>query len=93
MASSRGHSHIVRYLVEEQLCNPVCADKDGVTPLHHASQKGHLDVVYLLTEYGGDPQVTNHEGVTPLHAASMGGHVDVVKYLIENKTATPSVGI
>ena len=53
------------------------------TPLHHASSKGHPEVVRILLEKGADIEATNLNGDTPLHIASEEGHIDVVKILLE----------
>ena len=52
-----------------------------MTPLHFASQLGHLDLVrYLVTEQQIDP-LCEDSGITPLHLACVGGHQAVVEFL------------
>ncbi|MDP7240452.1 MAG: HisA/HisF-related TIM barrel protein [Dehalococcoidia bacterium] len=56
------------------------------TPLHWASEGGHLEVVKALLEAGADTDLADGDGATPLHYASHpseGGHVEVVKALLE----------
>ena len=48
-AAEFGHLHIVKYLIDEQGCNPSCLDEDKYTPLHCAAIKGHINVVKFLT--------------------------------------------
>ena len=71
---------MVRYLIEEQHCDPKCVDKDGWTPLHCSASGGHLQVVrYLIEEQHCNPKCVDKDGWTPLHYAT---HVEVVKYLL-----------
>ncbi|KAH9962806.1 ankyrin repeat-containing domain protein [Lactifluus volemus] len=39
----------------------------GKTPLHYASERGHLDVVRLLLGSGADVNARMDDGSTPLH--------------------------
>jgi ankyrin repeat protein len=59
------------------------AQNDGCTPLHMASQQGHVDVVRVLLEQGADINKAKNNGCTPLFMASQDGHVDVVRVLLE----------
>ena len=78
-----GHLQVMRYLIEEQHCNPKCVDKCGVTPLHHSARRGHLQAVrYLIEEQHCNLKCVDKDGWTPLHYASVNGHVGVVKYLL-----------
>ena len=42
----------------------------GLTPLHHASEKGWVEVVRLLIEHGASVEVKDDDGRTPLDVAS-----------------------
>jgi len=44
------------------------------TPLHLASQQGHVEVAHFLVENGADATARDKSGQTPLHEASKGGH-------------------
>lgn len=46
------HVQIVRLLLEAK-ADPNLADKDGVTPLGHATQRGYREIERLLKEAGG----------------------------------------
>ena len=55
-AAQRGHLGIVKFLVEEEKCNPSHLDKNAMTPLHMAAMCGHMNIVtYLTLEQHCDP--------------------------------------
>ena len=67
-------------------------DNENCTPLHWASQQGHLEVVpvRVLIEWGhrckrsGPQQLYSKVySCTPLHGASRDGHLEVVQFLLE----------
>ena len=50
LAAESGNMNIIKYLIEEQNCNPSCLDESNRIPLHYASIHGKLDAVrYLCT--------------------------------------------
>ncbi len=54
------------------------------TLLHHAAQRGHLDVVSLLIGRGFDVNtLENGDHTTALHWAAAAGHVEVVRRLLD----------
>jgi len=57
--------------------------KEGYTPLHKASQFGHVEVVGLLISLGADIHKKSFANYTALHFASQHGHIEVVKILLE----------
>ena len=62
-------------------------DKDGSTPLHCATWKGHEAVVALLLQAGADVNAQNrneHWGTTPLHAAAHANQAAIASLLIEH---------
>jgi hypothetical protein len=56
-------------------------DKVNRTALHHAAERGHLDLVRLLLEQGASREPEDNEGVTPSRAAKAGDHDDVAAML------------
>ena len=56
--------------------------RDGWTPLHLSSMKGHVEVVKRLIQAGGDINCQTVSGYTPLHWASLYGHVEVITALL-----------
>ncbi len=59
-------------------------DDFGITGLHGAAKKGHVEVASLLLEWRADVQVKTHWGETPLHYASKYGRTAVVKLLMSH---------
>ena len=57
----------------------------GHTPLHIASEYGHLEIVNFLLAAGAEVNKTDKSGDTLLHDASKKGHFKVVKALIRAK--------
>ena len=47
-----------------------------MTPLHYASQSGHLDVALLLLNKGADPNAKDGNGRTPGQVAGTGFGID-----------------
>ena len=54
----------------------------GLTPLHKAAQKGHLDICELIVKYASDKNPIRNDGITPLHIASFNGDLKLCEFLI-----------
>jgi len=54
----------------------------GLTPLHLACRKGHLQVVQYLLEKKADIEKEDHKGRTAVYHAVKGNEVEVLKVLI-----------
>jgi hypothetical protein len=52
------------------------------SPLHWASFKGHLNIVWALLKLGLSPYDTDSCGNTSLHLAATGGNIEVLKCLM-----------
>ena len=59
-------------------------DKQGFTPLHEATWKGHHDIILLLLEYGVHLEIRDNDGDTPLYLAAYKGDLEVVRVLLEH---------
>ena len=59
------------------------------TPLHCASQEGHLASVVTLLQAGADPLLPDEDGVLPIHQAARDNHSEVVRILIEEGGCSP----
>ena len=74
---------MVRYLIGECRCDPMCKNNGGNTPLHVACRKRHIEMVwYLIGVCRCDPMCKNNDGDTPLHVACVYGGIGMVRYLI-----------
>lgn len=84
----------VRELVE-QGANVCAGDKDGVTPLHHAAIKGHIEVANILIRNGADVDSRTKMGNTPLHCAARFGQYGMAELLLSygaDKNAVANAG-
>jgi ankyrin repeat protein len=59
-------------------------DYNGITPLHWACIKGHVQVFKELVEHGAVIGATDNDGLTPLHWACIKGRVQVFMELLEH---------
>lgn len=73
--------------VKKQVTTSEAANKRdgaGFSPLHHASFKGHKDIVEYLISVGAPIEGVTNNGFTALHKAAEGGHMDVVQVLLQS---------
>ena len=92
-AAMRGHSGVVKILLERKDVNPNQRDtKSGRTPLSWAAAKGHGGIVKILLEREdvNPNQADTEYGQTPLSWAAQEGHSGVVKMLLEQKDVNPN---
>ena len=65
LAAIRGHTSIVRALINAGAIINV-RDFDENTPLHYASEYGHIEcIIYLVKEAEADPMLKNKFGYLP----------------------------
>lgn len=63
-AADRGHTEIVRCLLEKKI-NVNMQDDEGQTALHYAASCGHLDIIRVLLDHGADPSIQDSDGLRP----------------------------
>jgi len=71
-------------LLLEHRADVAAQTKDRETPLHLASDCGHLELARLLFKHGADVAAQTKGGVTPLHLASDWGHIALAQLLFEH---------
>jgi hypothetical protein len=59
-------------------------DEYGMTPLHYAAFKGHIEIARLLLQNGAEVNAKSNRGSTPLYCAALNGHVDILHLLVKN---------
>ena len=79
-----GVHFIIEFLINERPQEVRSQDfPSDATPLHLASQNGHVEVARMLIERGADVAAQNKDGETPLHLVSRNGEEEVARMLIE----------
>nr|CAD7421635.1 unnamed protein product [Timema poppensis] len=103
-AAERGHSHLLRELLEHGLEADKVVDNSysftlqgvtrrNVTMLHQAARRGQEAVVELLLQYGAGADVQDGAGTTPIMCAADGGSLSVLKMLIERGARVNSADV
>ncbi len=59
------------------------ANKDGITPLYVAANRGQAKAIIALAEAGADVNRANKDGITPLDRAAWKGHAEAITVLAE----------
>ena len=90
-----GNTTLVGNLLKCSEIDVNTVNSQGFTPLHLASDEGHIDVVAILL---GNPVIDinmgdfSDTGWTPLHIACQEGHTEVVKLLLRNSKIDVNIG-
>ena len=92
-ASATGQLEMVKYLIDEQHCDPLAKECQNSTPLHFVCQPfDSISVVkYLINEQHCDPMIKDAHNLTPLHYACLFGNLCVVQYLIDELNCDPMI--
>ncbi|XP_062583986.1 GA-binding protein subunit beta-1-like isoform X1 [Saccostrea cucullata] len=81
-AAKRGETDDVRTLMSNGA--PFTTDWLGTSPLHFASQYGHIETAEVLLRAGISRDARTKVDRTPLHVASQEGHSDIVELLVQH---------
>ena len=81
-AAGYGYERIIKLLVSHKADVNSRSKIEG-TPLHCASQEGHLASVVILLQAGADPLLPDRNGSFPIHLAAQLNRTEVVRFLIE----------
>ncbi|PQE05385.1 hypothetical protein CJF31_00011154 [Rutstroemia sp. NJR-2017a BVV2] len=76
-----GVDYAVQFLLSSNSPDP--KDSYRRTPLHLASESGHLEIVQLLLDHSADIKAASKYGSTPLQLASRSGHLEIVQLLLD----------
>ncbi len=83
-AAMEGNSSEIQDLCQRSDINAKDLEFGGFTPLHHASEAGHLSVLQVLLENRADPFARSNQLSLPVHLAAEAGHLKVVKELLKS---------
>jgi hypothetical protein len=75
---------LVRLLIERG-ADPNLRGWSGFTPLHHALERGKIEMARVLIEHGASVEVKNNDGRTPLDIASGEQREEIIKLLLEHR--------
>lgn len=70
LAASSGHAMVIEYLLEQFRLDVNTRDSEKNTPLHLASEAGHLEGVQFLLRKNADLKAVNNEHKSPFELAS-----------------------
>jgi ankyrin repeat protein len=86
LAAFYGHEKIAALFIKygSNVNQMVCNDKNEISPLHIAAEKGNA-VVGVLLEKSAKTESVTKEGFTPLHLAVINNNFESVKLLIKHK--------
>ena len=82
LASSYGHSEVVKLLLAHPNIIVNLKNKDTRAPLSYGCEKGHVSVVEVLKDPRVDVTTDDSYGSTPLWYASYDGKREVIEWLI-----------
>lgn len=81
IAAMQGNLPMIQFLMKNN-ASFLSRDSDGMTPLHHASEKGNYKAVKLMLS-SSDVNAKDNLGRTPLHAACEENYQSVVEVLVQ----------
>ena len=86
-AASKGHNHVVAWLMAQPQCDPNLLNAGGTNALSLAARSGNLTAVMDICEHPAtNINLLGGHGGTALHNAAGFGHAKVVAYLLSLST-------
>ncbi len=79
-AAAKGHTEVVKYLVEQKAL-VTSEDDDKLTPLFEAATNGHHEIVSYLCQHGAKVNTKTTYNYSPLYMAAYYGHHQTVQIL------------
>jgi hypothetical protein len=80
-----GFSELAKWLIMTHAEDVNAKCYDDRTPLHVASEEGHVDAVHVLLDHGAHVNSQDYLHWIPLHFASFVGNLKVVQLLLEHE--------
>ena len=82
MAAGKGHSRVVRVLLDGRALPDRADSHAGRTPLFYAASRGQQECVHLLLVARANPNWLDQQGVVPLYVAAQNGEATIVTQLL-----------
>ncbi|NWJ10085.1 ASB3 protein, partial [Crypturellus undulatus] len=82
LAVEKGHTDIVKLLLQHGANVNGRHTWAGWSSLHGASSEGHIEIIKILMEKGADKEYENDSGITPLFIAAQYGMLESLRMLI-----------
>ncbi|KAL6070114.1 Ankyrin [Balamuthia mandrillaris] len=86
LASTNGHTEVVRYLLQKRMDVNLKSTAAGQTPLHLATLSRHTEIAKLLLRHGADAQITDNDGNNALEYALRNAEPELITVLLEALT-------
>lgn len=83
-AAKYGMLDVCKSIMEETSDKKTSRRKDGITALHYAASRGHLNLVKYLMNFIDENCLQDRYGSIPLKFATTYDYLDIFQYLIEN---------
>jgi ankyrin repeat protein len=81
LAAYRGHTDVVKLLLERGAFVNAQEKRNGLSSLSHAVGRGDRELVAVLLAHGADPALKSADGRTALDRAEANGATDIVALL------------